>query len=145
MNGPLCFISIIFGTESHTHVCEALTEGLYPDGNGATTYCTTNIFQAVQPAPAPLWIGLWTRAKQCITPHRLTSTTSISSSEQEHFTPQDALSSGLHEFAAQEYKRHLAASRQNVFPCNRAGYGENITLRYLIAYQMLHTCHKDDK
>lgn len=42
MNGPLCFIIIISGTENHTHVCAALTEGLYPDGSGATTYCTTN-------------------------------------------------------------------------------------------------------
>lgn len=42
MNGPLCFIIIISGTENQTHVCAALTEGLYPDGNGATTYCTTN-------------------------------------------------------------------------------------------------------
>lgn len=42
MNGPLCFIIIISGTVSHTHACAVLTEGLYPDGSGATTYCTTN-------------------------------------------------------------------------------------------------------
>lgn len=42
MNGPLCFIIIISGTVNHTHACAALTEGLYPDGSGATTYCTTN-------------------------------------------------------------------------------------------------------
>lgn len=42
MNGPLCFIIIISGTENHTHACAALTEGLYPDGSSATTYCTAN-------------------------------------------------------------------------------------------------------
>lgn len=42
MNGPLCFIIIISGTGSHTHAGAVLTEGLYPDGSSATTYCTTN-------------------------------------------------------------------------------------------------------
>ena len=42
MKGPLCFIIIISGKGNHTHVCAALTKGLYPDGNGATTYCTIN-------------------------------------------------------------------------------------------------------
>lgn len=37
-----CVIIIISGTEHHTHACVALTEGLCPDGNGTTTYCTTN-------------------------------------------------------------------------------------------------------
>lgn len=41
MNGPLVLL-LLFLARSTTHACVALTEGLCPDGNGATTYCTTN-------------------------------------------------------------------------------------------------------
>lgn len=38
----LFVLLLLFLARRTTHVCAALTKGLYPDGNGATTYCTTN-------------------------------------------------------------------------------------------------------
>lgn len=38
----LFVLLLLFLARRPTHVCTELTEGLYPDGNGATTYCITN-------------------------------------------------------------------------------------------------------
>lgn len=41
MNG-LFVLLVLFLAKGSTHVCVALTKGLYPDGNGATTHCRMN-------------------------------------------------------------------------------------------------------
>lgn len=107
MNGPLCFIIIISGAEEpHTCLCSADQRPLPRWQWCYNLLYNKHIFQAFQPAPASLWAG--TRAKQCITSHRLTSTASIPhsqpSAEQEHPNPPvDLMSKGYYVFPAQDY------------------------------------------